>query len=172
MNPLLHDLRLLKLAEMYEIAFERFVLEVTTAIVTDDEVRTRLRRLADPGEDHHERIAAELRRLSALVRPEDQPAVEHAAVLDVRDVEAAARDFYERHVTSVHDPRVAQLFRQLAREEERHVAIAEDALRIARSNAGGASVDDEPPRDRLVRLGEGLPLHEGVTDLSRTHHPR
>lgn len=167
MRDELHDVRLLKLAEMYEEAYERFVLHMADHVVRDPDLRTRLRALAAPGDRHHDRIAEHLRRLNARLGPEDQAAVERAALLDVVEVEEAARRFYLEHVDEAHDPEVARLFRELAGEEAEHARLAREALAALERRDGGAA----PRWARRLRLAgdggeeEDLPLREGVSDF-------
>ncbi|HLE97255.1 MAG TPA: ferritin family protein [Candidatus Thermoplasmatota archaeon] len=142
MRPELNDIRLLKLAEFYETAYERFVVELATYVVRDDETRRRLAKLLEG--DHHERIVRELERLNARMREDDAAGVLRAAILDVVEVESAARDFYRDNAERVHDGVVARLFRELAREEEGHVRIAEAALHDAeerRVAAAGVGIE-------------------------------
>ena len=160
MRPELNDLRVLKLAEMYEMAFERFVFEVAERIVQDEEVRAALRRLVSPEDRHHERLVEHMVRLNAALTPADQAAVEIAALEDVLEVEAAARDFYRRQADQLHDPRVVKLFRELAAEEERHVRLAREALRLAESRAGRmgfTALAREEMRRVVGELSVGLP---------------
>lgn len=62
MNPILSDIRILKMAEMYERAYEGFVPEMVERHVKDDSLKTRLRALAAPTDGHGERIAARIER--------------------------------------------------------------------------------------------------------------
>lgn len=164
-RPEIDDLRLLKLAEMYERAYEAFVLEVAERIVRNDAVREELRKLV--GDDRHgERIAAEMTRINAQLGPSDHADVEVAAVEDVVEVERAARDFYLRIVDRVHDPRLVELFRDLATEEEGHMRIALRALVLANGKANPL----RPVRGRLARASDDEPpLWEGVTDFGTKH---
>lgn len=160
----LNDLRILKLAEMYELAFERFVLEMATRVIRDEGTRQRLANLAGPKDDHHGLLVAEIKRMNAALQPEDQAALEHAALLDVIEVERAAREFYLSHVDQVRDPAVVALFRRLAREEARHVEIAEDALAASDAHAGRQRLD-VGSQFRLLTSEENVPLREGRVDL-------
>jgi rubrerythrin len=170
-RPEVNDLRVLKLAELYEEAYERFVVEVATRVVEDPEVQGLLRRLVAPEDRHHERIAAQIERLRGSLAREDRDGIARAALLDVVDVERSARDFYLRQADYVHDPEVGSLFRALAREEAAHHGIALQALELAtRKHVAGA-----PDLSRAFRLlgepGEGLPLREGVSDFCVHHEP-
>lgn len=165
----LDDVRLLKLAEMYENAFERFVLDVSQRYVEDEEVRAKLAALVGPTDAHAERIAAQLDRLNREIGPADRAGVERAALLDILDVERAAHDFYLRSLDKVHDSVVADLFRQLAREEGEHIRIAQDALALADRHRGrtpGREGEGQPTR---IPNNE-TPLWEGVSDLSKLIH--
>lgn len=126
----LTDIRILKLAELYERAYERFILELTERYVKDPGVRGEVERLVSETDEHGARIATLLRELSSEAT-HGSFEVERAAILDILAVERAARDFYVKHLEDVHDPRVAALFRDLAREETHHVGIAEGALALA-----------------------------------------
>ena len=150
MDHRLGDIRILKLAEMYERAYEAFVLDLASRYVHDTEVVARLRALAGPADDHGARIAAELQRLNGTLGEVDQAALERAALQDVIAVERAAREFYIRFVEEVRDPRVADLFRHLAREEAAHVAIAEGALALSDRKAGRIKI--APETSRFVRM--------------------
>ncbi len=154
MNPDLSDIRILKLAQMYERAYEAFVREVATEFVGDDAIKAKLGELSGPLDNHRDRIAAHLDRLNRKMGPVDPHVVERAALRDVLDVERAARAFYLRFVEEIHDPHVARLFRDVAREEAMHVRIVEDALalndkKLARPHVG-------PGTERMLRLMDDL----------------
>ena len=167
MKPILNDIRMLKLAEFYEEAYEAFIVEIATKVIDDPEIRTRLMALVSPEDAHAERIVENLERLNAAVAPEDHTDLLRAALLDVRDVEQSARDFYIAAVDRVHDPKVAALFRELANEERGHVRIAEDAIRILERKAHLSGNAEHTTIDDLRLIGEGLPdLREGVSDLA------
>lgn len=136
MRGVLQDIRLLKLAELYERAYEAFVIEMAERVVDDDAARAALMKLVDPADQHGERIAAELERLNASIPPAEHMDVLRAALMDVCDTERAARRFYAEHADKVHDPRVARLFQQLAVEEGRHERIANEALRALERRVG------------------------------------
>lgn len=159
MKPELNDLRVLKLAEMYEAAYERFVLEMANRVVKDEEVRRKLLALAS--DDHHDRIVAEIERINATLSPEDQWEAERAALLDVLEVERASRDFFNEHTDAVHDPRVVKLMRRVAREEDAHVRLAEEALAAHR---GGTVREDVARKLRLILTEDEVPLREGTSD--------
>lgn len=150
MKPALNDLRLLKLAEMYELSYERFLIEIAQRVVKDDDARAELMKLVDPKEDHHAQIVAELDRLNSQLSPEDQASVEIAALQDVLEVETAARDFYIQRVDQLHDPRLVSLFKNLARAEDDHVRVARHALALAEQKAGRAGTGHKPERLRVV----------------------
>lgn len=164
------DIRILKLAEMYERAFETFLLEMAKKYVQDPAIRKKLAVLADPKDDHGERIAREIDRLNAELGAPDHASIERAALQDVLEVERAARAFYLRFVEEVRDPKVAELFRQLAREEAGHIRIAEDALALHDRHSGRLQVGDAT--ERMLRLMEDPPSWEGTVDLDRTHLAR
>lgn len=167
MKPELNDLRILKLAEMYETAYERFVHEMAERVVKDDKVRERLRVITQDG--HHERIVAEIDRLNKTLSSEDAHEVERAALLDVLEVERNSRDFFITHIDQLHDPRLVSLFRAIAQDEERHVEEAERALSLhhgARPRNGA-----EWSRKLRMILGEDeVPLREGVSDYGPKTH--
>lgn len=128
MSPLLHDIRILKLAELHERAYEAFVLEMASRYVRDPEVQDAVRALVAAGDAHTDRITALLTELSARVPPDDVDDIERAALLDILAVERAAREFYLRHLEEAQDERVSRLFRDLLHEETLHVRAAEGAL--------------------------------------------
>lgn len=164
------DVRLLKLAEMYEVAYERFVLDVASRIVKDPLVRAQLLRLAagpHAGDDHHGRIVLQLERLNATLPEGAQPAIDLAAVQDVLDCERAAREFYLSRIDEASDPAVRALFHDLAKEEARHVAIAEAALDVAQRHAR-AIAGVEPfsyPSSLAADDENGVLLREGAMDF-------
>lgn len=127
-DSLMNDIRLLRLAEMYESAFEAFVVELAARDIRDASLRKELLTVISPDEDHGGRVQTEMQRLHEALGPEAAAALERGAILDVIDIERAAREFYMTHVDSVHDPRVVKLFRELAMEEDRHARIAERVL--------------------------------------------
>lgn len=127
MKPALEDLRILLLAQMYERAYESFV-ESVAARMTEPGVRDLLRGLAPRTDDHSQRIGALVERTVGELGPDDQRAVERAALLAVVEAEGDACDFYLQHVDRVHDPGVARVFRELAREGAQHVGLAGAAL--------------------------------------------
>lgn len=132
MSDRLHDIRILKLAEMYELAYERFILHIATTVIRDDALRRDLLKLAPSSDAHHDRIVQLLARLNAELDATEALAVEHAALLDVADVERAARDFYRAQAERATHPDVRRLLGDLAQEEEGHVRFAEDLLARAR----------------------------------------
>lgn len=160
---------------MYEEAYEGFVLGVAERMVEDPEVKAKLMLLVSPTDRHHERIVAQMQRLQAAMTPAEQAGLLRAALLDVCDVERSARDFYLRQADQVHDGEVAKLFRQLAREEEGHMRIADEALKLAHRNHAQAP-EDQQLTDMFRLLGDGdgngALLREGVTDFGRHRHPR
>lgn len=165
MNDVGDDLRILKLAELYEDAYERFVREAALRTVEDPGMRAKLLRLAPLDDPHGARIAAERRRIEARLGPADKPAVLVGTLLDVVEVERAARSFYLSALTQAHDPGLVKLFRELAREEETHVGIAEDVLGEAKAALPRASTSGLAPEE-LALLGNGEPLlREGVSDF-------
>lgn len=166
----LGDVRILKLAEMYERAYEAFVLEMAERYVQDPDVRARLAKLTASTDKHGERIAAEIERLNAQLTDADRLGVERAALQDVIEVERAAREFYLRFLEEVHDKGVADLFRALAREEAAHVRIAEAALGVSDRKAGRPHVGEAT--ERLLRLVEDAPSWEGSIDFGSTRMAR
>lgn len=129
MNPIVEDLRHLKLAELYELAFERFVRDLAIVTIRDETARAEiLEKLVPESDPHAGRIREEIERLNAKVTDADMGDVERAALLDILDVERAAREAYLRLIDKAHDPRIVQLFRDLAREEAEHALFAERIL--------------------------------------------
>lgn len=131
MKAHVEDLRHLKLAELYEMAYERFILDVALRTVADPRIRDALLALAPAGDEHHRAIAEEMQRINAELTPDERAEVTRAALLDVVEVERDARDMYLRLADRVHDPRVVKLFRGLAKEEEAHVRLAQDLVVLA-----------------------------------------
>jgi rubrerythrin len=169
MRALLNDIRLLKLAELYERAYEEFVLEVAERIVDDEPTRAKLMHLVDPRDHHAERIAAHLARLNGAVSPDEHGDVLRAALMDVCDTERSARRFYLEHADKVHDPQVARLFRELAEEEGRHARLADEALSALERRLGTHASKARVEALRLGdELGESLPSWEGSADLGTT----
>lgn len=142
MRPELDDLRVLRLAELHERAYERFMLDVAEGL-PDEKTRERLLHLVHSGE-HGARLAREIARLSARLSPEDKAEAARASLLEVIDVERAALDLYMRHVDAVHDPSVVQLFHDLVREERENVRVAETILDEHHMRARRAP---RPPRE-------------------------
>lgn len=170
MDQTLSDIRILKLAEMYEHAYEAFVLAMAVEHVHDPAIRKKLQAIAGPKDRHGERIADEIKRLNAKLGPTDQVSIERAALQDVLEVERAARAFYLRFVEEIHDPKIAELFRELASEEARHIRIAEDALAMNDRKAGRPHLGNAT--ERMLRLIEDAPSWEGTVDLSRSRDTR
>jgi hypothetical protein len=52
-------------------------------------------------------------------------------LLAIRDCEEMARDFYRRNGSKLSDPKLAEIFRGLAAEEQAHLEAAERALAVA-----------------------------------------
>jgi len=141
-DEILRDIRILKLAEMYERAYEAFVHEMADRYVHEPSVRTKLAALAASASEHARSIAAEMDRLSAILGNAEPKSIERAALHDILEVERAARTFYLRSIDTVHDAKLADLFRALARDEAANVRTAEDALAMSGDLA------------RRVRVGE------------------
>lgn len=155
LSPHLNDVRILKLAEMYEAAFARLLAEMS-AYTHDDDVRGKFARLFMGTRLRMDRIGMEILRLSAKIGRADDDELERCAIQDVHETERAARAFYLRHVEEVRDPDVADLFRALAHEGRVRVRVAEDALglhdrRVAARRPGRGS----RLRASLVKLSSG-----------------
>lgn len=164
------DLRFLTLAELYEDAYERFVRDVALRVVEDEATRAHLLRLAAPDQTHAARILAERQRIEATLGPGSKSMIIMGALLDVVDVERAARNFYLSALGELHDPKLAALFRELAHEEGEHTEIAEGILREAKA-ALPASASKLEAED-LAALGEEGPLlREGVLDFGMPGKP-
>lgn len=125
MKPELDDLRALRLAELHERAYERFVRDVAEH-VADEGARADLAGIA--ASDDAARIAAEIERLRAKLSPEDAADAARASLLDVLDVERAGLEFYVKHVDAVHDPALVQLFHDLAQRKRDRIHVAETIL--------------------------------------------
>lgn len=172
MRPELEDLRILRLAQMYEDAYERFVLDVARRHVRDPTVRKRLRRLSSPLDEHEAALAEQAKRILDALGPDDHAELERAMVRDVLEVERAAREFYLSNMDRLHDPQVVALFRALAHEEEAHARIAEEALALADANARRAGLPHaEVSRIRSLLDGPEVPLREGAGDLALPRRP-
>lgn len=150
LNPVVSDLRHLKLAELYELAFEQFVRDLALRTLRDEATRAQVMRLAPESDPHAGRIRAEIERLNAKVRDEDMAEIERAALLDIVDVERAAREVYLDLVDKAHDPAVVSLFKDLAREESEHVRIAD---RIVTEHDVRHARAPKMPERRSVRRG-------------------
>jgi hypothetical protein len=157
-SPLVEDIRLLKLAELYEEAYERFVITMATQVVEDPDVRARLMRLVDPADDHGGRIHDQLERLNGMLGQKDATSILLGALVDVCEVEMSARDFYLDHADDAHDPKVRELFHELAKAEAAHLRIAQQTLREAKKRAG---LDvDRPVGFKAFQFGL-VPTEEG-----------
>lgn len=155
MDPTLSDIGILKLAQMYERAYEEFVLEMAKKYVHDEDVKKRLAKLVGPADRHGERIVAEIERLNTSLGDVDRASLERAALRAVLHVERSARAFYMKFVEEIHDPGVAVLFRTLAREEAEHIRAAEDALAISDKKGSRPRLGEDT--ERLLRLMEHSP---------------
>lgn len=154
MKPEVNDLRLLKLAEMYALARERFVAEIEAHVVDDPDVRAVLQRLIASHGGQRARLASEILQLNAGIHPEAHAEVVRAALLDIREAEEDAREFYRAHADRLREVPLAHLFQALAQEAARDARLAEDALRLADRKARRAAM-----RARgLAQLPYGLPL--------------
>lgn len=132
---------------MYERAFERFVLDISQRYVKDASIREKLAPILEGRDDHEGRIGRELVRLNALLgSAADAASVERAALLDILEVERAARAFYLRALEEVRDGQVIELFRVLAREEAVHAALVEQALALADRKRSAKAGADAPRR--------------------------
>lgn len=153
MMDALTDIRILKLAQMYEQAYEAFVVQMAKRYVQNPAIQAKLALLMDPADGHGERISAAIDRLTAKLGEADREQIERAALQDVLEVERSARAFYLQFVEEIHDPEVAALFRALAREEARHIRIAEDAMSIHDKKA--SRVHLSPEMERVVHQLDG-----------------
>lgn len=167
MDPNLDDLRFLRLAAMYERAYEGFVHESSKNHLSERN-RLRLAPLEPERDDHEGRIRALIDALNARIPPEKRDAVERAVLMDIVEVERAAREFYLDHLDRAHDPAVVALFQSLAREEGRHVRIAEDALDAVNASSR-REVNANDAEDFRMLVASDPPLWEGTTDLDRKH---
>jgi len=159
MDPRLADLRILRLAQMYEHAFETFVA-TASARYLDGPTRERLAPLQPERDQHEARVKALIERIESDVSRDMDGALARSVLLDVVEIERAAREFYLNHLDRVHDPDVARLFHKLAAEESRHVEIAEMALAAL------------GPDESVVRESDAndIPAWEGTSDMSRWGH--
>ncbi|MHB8587048.1 MAG: hypothetical protein ACYDDF_14560 [Thermoplasmatota archaeon] len=159
MIPDVDDLRILRLAAMYEHAFEHFVQDFAAKQV-DPVLRAQLETLAPEIDQHEARIEAAIGGILHRLPGDARDAVVRGGLLDVLEVEQAAKDFYVRRLDRLHDPDIVDLFRSLAREEAKHVKIAEDALRHFDSAHRKAALSEE---SRLF-VPNDMPLWEGVSE--------
>lgn len=164
-----NDVRILKLAELYEVAYERSVADIAAQFAEDAMILEGLSRLVSPEARHPERIVEALERLNARLGSRDRSDLLRAALLDVRDVERSALEFYTRQADRVHDADVAALFRALAHDESEHVRIAEGLIKLADRQAGRLAIPPaklEPSRaaaggDALWRRPQAWAEREG-----------
>lgn len=107
--------------EGLEKAYERHLLDPT--------VRTMLEPLFAGGPGHRQLEGALARLNEALER--DRASLTQRELLGaIAHCERLARDFYQRRADDLSDPALAELFRSLARDEERHLKAAEAALAL------------------------------------------
>lgn len=156
MKTQLNDIRILRLAQMYEIAYEGFLRDVADRVVDDVEVRLQLEALNAP--DHAGRIEDHLERLRRGLEDSDREGLQRAALLDVRDIERAAQRFFQLYADRVHDPQVVALFREIAAEDRGHVRDVEDILDRMGGNGDGGDVradatSEDPERNARTRSG-------------------
>lgn len=128
MHDKLEDLRLLNVAHQIEESFEGLERELEGRIQTRA-VRQALRPLFEGGPGH-KRLEEELARLRGEGSQDEARLSERDLVDAIRACEAMARDFYLRRLDDLSDPRLVELFRELAAEEGRHEQAAKDALRL------------------------------------------
>lgn len=127
MKASLDDLRILRLAQLYERAYESFVREIASTIV-EPRTREKLRELVPETDDHDAILGKRIAAILAGLEADDRRRAERAALLAVVEVERAAREFYVANLDSLHDPALVDLFGRLATEEARHVRIAQAAV--------------------------------------------
>ncbi len=165
----LNDLRILKLAQMHEQAFSRFVGEVATPQIQDESLRDHLAHIAPPTDRTHARLAAEAERLSSSVGANHHANRERALLLDILELAEAEREFYVRHMDELHDPRAVRLFRELVHVQEERVQQARRLLRAAdaRSSERKRRVGAESTLGSLLSEDD-VPLREGVSDYGRS----
>lgn len=123
----LSDLRILKLALAVEHSFEDYEAELMDQI-EDDEIRDRLAPLFEDGPAH-----ARLRQFHEQLE-EGAPgkATTEDALQVMLECERSARDIYLRYLDRVNDPRLIEILRGLAAEEEEHARIVEQAILMLR----------------------------------------
>jgi rubrerythrin len=158
-DPVVEDLRLLKLAELYESAYEGFIVQMATQVVGDDEARAQLFRLVDPADDHAGRVAELMTVLNDRLDARGRRHLAVAALEDVVEIERSARDFYRSHAPKAHDAAVRGLFEELARAEEEHARIASKALATLAEALGVAQGTGYGYRP--FRMGSGETQSEG-----------
>lgn len=124
----LEDLRLLNVAHHLEEAFEGLERELESHIRSKP-VKDALRPLFAGGPGHH-KLEEALQRIQDEVRAEEKRLTERDLIDAIRACEAMAREFYLRRLDDLSDPRLVELFRELAAEEGRHEEAAKAALAL------------------------------------------
>ncbi|MFA5944001.1 MAG: hypothetical protein WC876_06000 [Candidatus Thermoplasmatota archaeon] len=128
MKEKLGDLRYLYLACQIEEAFEG--LEKGFGKHLTPLLRKQIEVLFQDGPNH--------RRLKQAMAELNQDLAKHETEVSARDLlqaicdcERLARDFYQQNAGKISDPKLAEIFRGLAAEEQSHLAAAERALAMA-----------------------------------------
>lgn len=118
MYPTLSDLRILKLVLAVEDAFEAYE-EALLDLIEDEETRNRLKVHLGNGPSH-ERLEQEHDRLQVATFRNGEPLDPKEVLQVILECERSARDLYLRYLDRVQDPRIVELLRGLAQEEESH----------------------------------------------------
>jgi rubrerythrin len=141
MYDTLSDLRILRLALAVEHAFEDYESSLL-AQIDDPNTREALEPLFVDG-PAHKRLAElhhefEERATEALT-------IENESALQVMlECERSARDLYLRYLDRVKDPRLVELLRRLAHEEEEHATLLKRTLSRIRMNNPAMDTDPAP----------------------------
>lgn len=151
------DLRILRLAKLYEDAYHAFIRDALRE-QADPGTREKLAALLPPQNKHVDELERQEARLRSQLRDADAPQLAAGVLADIVDVERATREFYFQNADRIHDPALAQLFRELARDGTRQGEIAEAALDDYRRKKGIS-------RAKASSNGQDVALWEGTGDL-------
>ena len=128
MHQRLEDLRYLYLACQIEEAFEGLERGLEKHLPALLRKQVEMLFQDGPGHTRLKQAFADLNR--ELAGHESEMAARDVLRV-IRDCEVAARDFYRQSAAKLSDPRLADLFRGLAAEEQAHLEAAERALTLA-----------------------------------------
>lgn len=126
MHEKLHDLRLLALARQVETTCERLE-RAFEGRLPSDRIRSKLKPLFAGG-PAHERLEQEFAALDADVKASESTLAPSDLLQAILDCERLAHDFYRANLDELSNPRLVQLFHDLAAEERHHIQAVEEAL--------------------------------------------